>query len=282
MWRAFLPVLGSPREPDLTPLGTRPRAELETGEKTGLASCQPHTPYRQAGGPPPHFHNQINPAARSEWLQRMIFSRLTTWPACSRWLTADLNLALSAGWLRAEEGVERAGGQHTEAGGLGQLKSWGGEVAAADPAQNLTGTSGPAGGWDAQPGRLLPWGSFQTVFLGASDERPWRRKWQPTPVLLPQKSHGQRSLVGYSPSRLGRTCLCPEGLLPARRRFFIWFLASFLFASPPSPALGHLRPVLFTQCGSLTFGKEGGWEHGVWCLPAPRQGCSSPPHLLRN
>ena len=27
----------------------------------------------------------------------------------------------------------------------------------------------------------------------------WRRKWQPTPVLLPGKFHGQRSLVGYSP-----------------------------------------------------------------------------------
>ena len=28
---------------------------------------------------------------------------------------------------------------------------------------------------------------------------PWRRKWQPTPVFLPGKSHGQRSLMGYSP-----------------------------------------------------------------------------------
>ena len=28
---------------------------------------------------------------------------------------------------------------------------------------------------------------------------PWRRKWQPTPVLLPWESHGRRSLVGYSP-----------------------------------------------------------------------------------
>ena len=28
---------------------------------------------------------------------------------------------------------------------------------------------------------------------------PWRRKWQSTPVLLPGKSHGRRSLVGYSP-----------------------------------------------------------------------------------
>ena len=28
---------------------------------------------------------------------------------------------------------------------------------------------------------------------------PWRRAWQPYPVFLPGKSHGQRSLVGYTP-----------------------------------------------------------------------------------
>ena len=27
----------------------------------------------------------------------------------------------------------------------------------------------------------------------------WRRKWQVTPVFLPRKSHGQRSLADYSP-----------------------------------------------------------------------------------
>ena len=27
----------------------------------------------------------------------------------------------------------------------------------------------------------------------------WRRKWQPTPVFLPGKSQGQRSLTSYSP-----------------------------------------------------------------------------------
>ena len=27
----------------------------------------------------------------------------------------------------------------------------------------------------------------------------WRRTWQPNPVILPGESHGQRSLVGYSP-----------------------------------------------------------------------------------
>ena len=28
---------------------------------------------------------------------------------------------------------------------------------------------------------------------------PWRREWQRTPVFLPGKSHGQRSLANYSP-----------------------------------------------------------------------------------
>ena len=32
-----------------------------------------------------------------------------------------------------------------------------------------------------------------------SEVIPWRRKRQPTPVMLPGKSHGQGNLVGYSP-----------------------------------------------------------------------------------
>ena len=28
-------------------------------------------------------------------------------------------------------------------------------------------------------------------------ETPWSRKWQPTPAVLPGKSHGQRSFVVY-------------------------------------------------------------------------------------
>ena len=35
--------------------------------------------------------------------------------------------------------------------------------------------------------------------IPGSGTSPWRRKWQPTPVLLPGESHGWRSLVGYSP-----------------------------------------------------------------------------------
>ena len=43
---------------------------------------------------------------------------------------------------------------------------------------------------------------------------PWRRKWQPTPVFSPGKSHGQRSLAGYSPgvtkswTRLSKRAVC--------------------------------------------------------------------------
>ena len=35
-----------------------------------------------------------------------------------------------------------------------------------------------------------------TLFVG---KIPWRRKWQPMPVFLPEESHGLRSLVGYNP-----------------------------------------------------------------------------------
>ena len=58
---------------------------------------------------------------------------------------------------------------------------------------------------------LLRWcGSKKNPSAKAGDARnsgsnpgsrrlPWRRKWQPTLVFLPGKSHGQRSLAGYSP-----------------------------------------------------------------------------------
>ena len=31
---------------------------------------------------------------------------------------------------------------------------------------------------------------------------PWSKKWQPTPIFLPGKFHGQRSLAGYSQTQL--------------------------------------------------------------------------------
>ena len=55
---------------------------------------------------------------------------------------------------------------------------------------------------------FLHWASLMAMNLLATQETqvqslgqkiPWRMKWQPTPVFLPGESHGQRSLVGYSP-----------------------------------------------------------------------------------
>ena len=55
--------------------------------------------------------------------------------------------------------------------------------------------------------RLPWWLRWESVCLQCRRPRfkpwvgkiPWRRKWQPTLGLLPGKSHGQRSLVDYSP-----------------------------------------------------------------------------------
>ena len=57
-------------------------------------------------------------------------------------------------------------------------------------------------------GRGLPWwlsGKESVCQCRRHEFHPWvkkilwRRKWQPTPVFLPRKSHGQRNLVSYSP-----------------------------------------------------------------------------------
>ena len=55
-----------------------------------------------------------------------------------------------------------------------------------------------------EPGRLQSMGSLRVghdsvTSLSLFTFMHWRRKWQPTPVLLPGKFQGQRSLVGYSP-----------------------------------------------------------------------------------
>ena len=43
----------------------------------------------------------------------------------------------------------------------------------------------------------------ETWVQSLGQEVPWRRKRQPTPVLLPRKSHGQRSLVSLGSQRVG-------------------------------------------------------------------------------
>ena len=59
-----------------------------------------------------------------------------------------------------------------------------------------------------------------------SGKIPWKRKWQPTPVFLPGKSHGQRSLMGYNPwVAESRTQLTD------RARMHAWFRPHWLSSS---------------------------------------------------
>ena len=48
---------------------------------------------------------------------------------------------------------------------------------------------------------------------------PWRRKWQPTPVLLPRKSCGRRSLVSIGLQRLGHDWATSLMLTLGRRQW---------------------------------------------------------------
>ena len=72
---------------------------------------------------------------------------------------------------------------------------------------------------------------------------PWRREWQPTPVFLPEESHGQRSLVGYGPwgcKELDTTEQLPLFTL------LVWFQSS-------GSQHGYLPLVQSTKLQSLAF-----------------------------
>ena len=51
----------------------------------------------------------------------------------------------------------------------------------------------------------------ETEFHSWVTKIPWRRKWQPTPVSLPGKSHGWRSLAGYTAGRPRFAVFLPMG-----------------------------------------------------------------------
>ena len=57
--------------------------------------------------------------------------------------------------------------------------------------------------WTEEPGRLQCMGSLESdttsLSLSLFTFMHWRRKWQPTPVLLLGESHGHRSLGSYGP-----------------------------------------------------------------------------------
>ena len=70
--------------------------------------------------------------------------------------------------------------------------SFPGEESEGPTAASMTLTGVPL------PGRFLP--QMNSVYSSHHHSSlPWRKKGQPTPVVLPGELHGQRSLAGYSP-----------------------------------------------------------------------------------
>ena len=115
---------------------------------------------------------------------------------------------------------------------------------------------------------------------------PWRRKWQPTPVFLPGKFHGQRSLAGNSPWGLKETDMTER--LSAHTHTHTHthtqplneFISSLPFlvglvSPPPSfsqgcqrclPKTGQMAPLCLTQQHAVASHCHGG--SFMWPLPA--------------
>ena len=91
---------------------------------------------------------------------------------------------------------------------------------------------------------------------------PWRRKWQSTPVFWPGESHGQRSLVGYSP-RGGKEWDTTERLS----------MHACQWSSCPGPSSASGRNQLSLE---EEGGEVGGAPRVTWLVPAEGRSRGSP------
>ena len=81
---------------------------------------------------------------------------------------------------------------------------------------------------------------------------PWSRNWQPTPVIVPEKSHGQRSLVSYSSNgckRIGHSWMTGHTELSL---YNMWLCVSS--ATQSCPAL----------CNPKDFSSPGSFVHWIF------------------
>ena len=87
---------------------------------------------------------------------------------------------------------------------------------------------------------------------------PWRRKWQPSPVLLPRESHGQGSLAVYSPcmtsQRVGHDWVMKttNWLQWTSNNWLQWTSLSYIWVIQPQVCHTHLRPTIFISIFWLT------------------------------
>ena len=92
---------------------------------------------------------------------------------------------------------------------------------------------------------------------------PWRRKWQPTPVLLPGESHGLRNLAGWSGVTESRT-----GLNTCTRTCFSLLSGMPVGNSPDVMEASKVTTKGFAQKGSQS--KLSCWKPMVcWILLKP-------------
>ena len=136
---------------------------------------------------PPDMKNWLSgkdPDAEKDWRQEekgVTEDEMVGW---HHWLDGcEFEQALGVGDGQGGAAVHGVTKSWTQLSGWTELDSTsfpGGTVV-----KNMPSSAGDAGDVSSIPGLM--------------GKIPWRRKWQPTPVFLPGKSHGQRSLVDYSP-----------------------------------------------------------------------------------
>ena len=133
--------------------------------------------------------------------------------------------------------------------------------------------------------------------IPVSGRSPWRKKWQPTPVLLPGKFHGWRSLVGYNPwdrQELDTTrnftgsqtwmleCVCALShsrilgwvVIPSSRRSF----QPRDRTQVSNPSLLHCRQIL--HCLSHQGNPDAAMEEAKYGEISERRPCPYPPWSL--
>ena len=110
--------------------------------------------------------------------------------------------------------------------------------------------------WTEEPGGLKSMGrkeSGTTERLTHTNKSFWRRQWHPTPILLPGKYHGRRSLVGCS----------PWGRWESDKNEWLHF-----HFSPPCIGEGNGNPF---QCSCLENPRDGGaWRAAVYGIAQSR------------
>ena len=109
------------------------------------------------------------------------------------WCECWNSSTLATSWEELNHWKRLWGWEGLGAGGKGDDRGWDGWMASLTRWTWIWVNSGSW--WTGRPGMLRFMGS-QRVRHGWETELNWT---EPTPVLLPGKSHRQRSLVGYSP-----------------------------------------------------------------------------------